>query len=67
MLSALGLSSLGLLSVTVLEHDPAGIWLVLIVVAVLYVAYRGYNALRQRYASLRELSRALGLEPEERG
>jgi diguanylate cyclase (GGDEF)-like protein len=66
-LSALGLTSLGLLAVTVLTRDPTAIWLVLIIASVLYAAYRGYNALRQRYANLQlfyRFTRVLARSPE---
>jgi diguanylate cyclase (GGDEF)-like protein len=56
-------TSLALLTVTILRHDPRSSWLLAVVVVVLFVAYRAYSSLSQRYASLQvlyEITRATG-------
>lgn len=62
-------ASLALLGVTVIGRDRAGIWLLLIPAAMLFLAYRAYVAERERYESIellydanRILQRAENLE-----
>jgi diguanylate cyclase (GGDEF)-like protein len=59
--------SLGLLVVEVARRDTAAMWMVGVVAAVLYVAYRQIGFLQRRYTSLRqvqEFTRVLAGAPE---
>ena len=59
--------SLGLLAADIARLDPAALWMVGVVVAVLFVTYRQFGALQRRYQSLRqvhEFTRVLAVSPE---
>ena len=55
LIAALGNVSLALVAVLIFWHDASSSWLLLVVVAVLYVAYRGYVSLSQTYSRLETL------------
>ncbi len=51
-------ASLALLGVTVIGHDIAGVWLLLIPAGMLFLAYRAYVGERERYESIELLYEA---------
>jgi diguanylate cyclase (GGDEF)-like protein len=55
LVAALGNVSLALVAVLIFWHDASSSWLLLVVAAVLYVAYRGYLSLSQTYSRLETL------------
>ncbi len=55
LVASLGNISLALVAVLIFWHDAASSWLLLVVAAVLYVAYRGYISLSQTYTRLETL------------
>ena len=55
LVAALGNISLAIVAVLMFWHDASSSWLLIVVAAVLYVAYRGYVSLRQTYARLETL------------
>ncbi|MBV8952229.1 MAG: diguanylate cyclase, partial [Actinobacteria bacterium] len=60
-------TSLGIVTALVAATDPVALLLVAVVAIVMYVAYRGYAVLHQRYDSLQqlyELTKALSHAPE---
>ena len=55
LVAALGNVSLALVAVLIFWYDASSSWLLLVVAAVLYVAYRGYISLSQTYTRLETL------------
>ena len=65
-LTAVGMASLGIACVIVIENDPIAVALIAAVAGVIYVAYRGYATEAQRYGNLEklyELTRKLACSP----
>ncbi|MBI2710213.1 MAG: EAL domain-containing protein [Actinobacteria bacterium] len=65
--STLATGSFGLLTVDTVVHNPAGLWIVAGVSALLFLVYRRYAALHRRYSSLQQLhefTRVLAASPE---
>ena len=54
-LTAVGVASLGVVCVIVIENDPLGVVLIAAVAGLMYVAYRGYATQAQRYGNLEKL------------
>lgn len=55
LLGAASNTSLALLAVTILWVDPAASWLLGVVVAILFLGYRAYSSLHQRYENVKLL------------
>ena len=66
-ITSIATTSLGLLTVVVVQSNVAALMLVMVVAVVLFISYQAYAELRQRYASLQQLhefTRVLAASPE---